>query len=153
MEASVDTALDTFVAPFGDDCVVVDDFQADSSLLKKKKWVFEDLGGQVHVLHGGATFGFVDLGERSFGFELGVDYMGDDQVLPSDEAKEWMENEMWPAWEARGYRIDESCSPDNGWDDKEQYWRLNIVRSFETIDALAEEVKLVADQETFQHIG
>ena len=127
METPVDTALAAFVASFGDDYVVVDDFQADRSLLKKKEWVFEDLGGQVHVLHGGTTFGFVDLGERSFGFELGAQYMGDDQVPPWDEAKEWMENEMWPTWEARGYRVDESCSPGNGWDDEKRYWRLNIV--------------------------
>ena len=56
---------------------------------------------------------------------------------------------MWPDWKARGYTIDESYSPDNGWDDDELFWRLDVTHTLESVDELVKEVLWVATQDTF----
>ena len=142
-----------FVAGFGPDCVVVDDFEADRSLLKKHRWVLEDIGGAIHVLHQGWTLGMAELEDRSFRTEIVCRYTGDQPEEEQENTEAWLDQHMWPTWETRGYERDDSCSPDNGWDADEQLWRLNVVRALSDVEALVAEIKWAADQDRDQTIA
>lgn len=127
----------------GSDCFVTKDYDANRNAAKGTSWVIEDLGRAVHVLHKGETLCLCDVEDLAIRYEL---IARDSDIA---DAMGYVEQEMWPDWEARGYAIDESCSPDNGWDNDERFWRLNVVRSFESVDELAKEVLWVATQDIF----
>ena len=131
----------------GTNCFVTNDYETNRDAAKGKAWVIEELGGAVHVLHKGETLCLCDVEDLAIRYELIARGAWNETVYPMIEAQGYVEQEMWPDWEARGYAIDEACSPDNGWGENERFWRLNVVRAFESVDELVKEVLWVATQD------
>lgn len=112
----------------------------------------QPLGHAAHVLHHGETVAVVDLEEVSVSLSLCARYEGTD-ALPVAEAQHIVEDEMWPAWEARGYAIDRSCSPDNGWDADAELWIRNVRRTLSGLAEVAAELVWIKTQERTQNWG
>jgi len=148
------SVVDVLVKALGDECVVVKNHLDNPDLLRQKRWVVEDLGGALHILYQGSTLGLIDLGELSFATDFGcnAENLKDIPQSIADQAREWAEQEMWPAWDARGYIVDPGAHPENGWDPLERLWLINVVKKLESAEALVEEIRWAANQERIQFI-
>ena len=83
-------------------------------------------------------------------FSLHTRYEGTEHVFPIAEAQNLMEEQLWPKWEERGYKIDRTCHPDNGWDKDLNFWTLNVRKGLSTMAEVAEELHWIAQHETIQ---
>ncbi len=148
-----ESALSAIKKAFGDECVVVQDYQADRDLLKKYTWVLEDLGNVIHVIHKGATLGIVDQENLTFATDFGCSAEGlaDLPQAIKEQAHEWAEQEMWPVWEKHGYVIDTGAT-NHEWDSLERLWLINVIKEIDSNEALVQELRWVAIQERIQFI-
>lgn len=153
MTPDTESALSAIKKPFGDECIIVKDYQADRDLLKKYTWVLEDLENAIHVIHKGVTLGIVDVENLTFATDFGCSAEGvaDLPQTVEEQAREWAEQEMWPVWKKRGYVIDTGAM-NHEWDSLERLWLINVIKELDSNEALVQELRWAALQERIQFI-
>lgn len=144
--------VETLAALLGPDTLVHEGDLRDAAARAHKGWLVLPLGHAAQVLRDGDTVATVDLEDLTLHLSLYARYNGAD-AFPIPEAERIVEEEMWPAWEARGYAIDGTCLPDNGWDASEELWVRNVKRTLGSLAAVAEELTWIARQERIQEWG
>jgi hypothetical protein len=116
-------------------------------------WLVQPLGHAAHVLHHGETVAVVDLEDFTVRLTIGARYEGSEPTHPIAEAQGILEEQMWPAWAARGYAIDRTCSPDNGWDADAELWIRNVRRTLSGLAEVAAELAWIKTQERTHNWG
>ncbi|TNF32981.1 MAG: hypothetical protein EP329_08865 [Deltaproteobacteria bacterium] len=153
VQGETDSLAGALARSFGHEAVAVAEGQVQEAHTKGRKWVFENVGGAVRVEYAGDDLAFVDDEELVLRVVLGCRVVGNQPVLDEPgETQDWVEGSMWPTWEARGYAIDESCSPGNGWDADDECYLLNVKKVVGDFGALVAELRWAAAQEVFQFI-
>ena len=150
---NVDSPSRALAALLGPDTLVYEGAITDAPARAHRGWLVQPLGHAAHVMHHGETVAVVDLEDFTVRLTLGARYQGSEPTHPIAEAQRIVEEEMWPAWEARGYQIDRSCAPDNGWDADEGLWIRNVRRSVGGLADVAAELVWIQTQETTQNWG
>lgn len=145
---TTDTLARDLAAALGPD-TLVQDSEVPASARAPAGWCVVLLGFAVHVLRDGDTVAIVDLEDLTCSLSLSGVYEGT-ELFPVAESQRIVEEEIWPAWEARGYQVDHTCKPDNGWDADERLWILNVKRTMADLASLAAELKWIAAQERIQ---
>jgi hypothetical protein len=144
------TPTQQLAALLGPECVVWHESETDPTPRPKTGWVLEDLCFAAHVHRNGDTVAMVDFELSAVMLSLHTRYEGTEQVFPIAEAQNLMEEQLWPKWEERGYKIDRMCHPDNGWDKELNFWTLNVRKRLSTMAEVAEELHWIAQHETIQ---
>lgn len=140
-------------AAFAPDSAVVADWRAEKATVKGTRWVFEDIGGSVHVLHEGFTVGLVSEGAAlEFMTDIAVETTGPESDDDEATARAWVEGEMWPKWEERGYQKDDGNSS-MGWDPARRFWTLSVITRVPDVAALIEELRHASQWDRTQHIA
>ena len=115
--------------------------------IPEEGYVVERVEQSAHILYAAATVGLADVDPLTFALTLEARWQG---TTLNDEAEAalMVMKEMREPWDARGWVIDEGCEPDSGWDAEERCLVLNLIKDFETVQALVEEIEFAVEEGT-----
>lgn len=110
-------------------------------------YVVERVEESAHILYDEATVGLADVDPLTFALTLEARWQGT-TIYDEGEAALMVMKELREPWDARGWVVDHGCEPDNGWDEEERCFVLNMVKDCDNIEALVEEVKFAVEEGT-----
>lgn len=150
---SPDTIATKIQSLLGDDCKMIKGSTTDPESLKKSRWVLECSDKLITVFHKGQVLGTVNQTDLSLSTEIGcnAENVADAPHAVKQAAQEWVDQEMLPTWQKRGYEIDINVAP-HEWDPLERLWIVSVIKTFESPEALAMELYWVSEQELLQFI-